>query len=255
MRTSAPGKRDSSRARRAGAEAPRGARATGHAGERDHRREVRTPARPAGADVAPCPRAEARPSAADGAPFPIPSPASGGRGRAEARPSAAHFFISGFTLIELVVVLLILTIILSLVGVRLTRDRADVLRQEAERLAALLQNAQQEAILESRPYGFALTDDGYQFLQLDDRYRLVPASGDALLRARRLPPGIRLAPVAAETDRPAGADAGSDIILFEPSGAFPAFTFKLETDGIAWYVRGTGHGQILPTPSLAPAAG
>ena len=151
--------------------------------------------------------------------------------------------------------LLILTIILSLVGVRLTRDQGDIVRDEARRLAALLQNAQQQAILESRPYGFVLTAEGYRFLTLDDQYRLVPARGDALLRERLLPPLVQLGPLEPDDERTraADADARGDIILFDPSGDFSVFTFKLESDGIVWYVRGHADGQILPTPFLQPA--
>lgn len=178
-------------------------------------------------------------------------------GRAEARPATAHSVRSaGFTLIELVVVLLILTIILSLVGVRLTRDRGDIVRDEAQKLAVLLANAREQAILESRPYGFVPTAEGYRFLELDDRYRLVPARGDALLRERVLPPLVRLAPVAAPDERgPREAQAGADLILFDPTGDFAAFTLKLESDGIVWYVHGDADGQILPTPFLQPSAG
>jgi len=155
-------------------------------------------------------------------------------------------------------VLLILAVVLSIVGVRLPRDRADVVKDEAQRLALLLQNAQQQAILESRPYGFVLTEDGYRFLELDNEFRLVPARGEALLRARVLPPLVRLAPLApaaaAEGARP-GPEGRRDLVLFDPSGDFAVFTFKLESDGIVWYVRGYPDGRILSTPFLDPARG
>src|SRR5690606_11760242 len=133
---------------------------------------------------------------------------------------------AGFTLIELVVVLLILTIVLRMIGIRLTRDVRDTVRDEAERLALALQSAREQASLEGRPYAFALTDEGYQLLRLGDEGRLVPVREDEILGPRRLPRALTLAP-----ERPAGAaPARADLILFDPSGEFPAFTMVFAAD-------------------------
>lgn len=157
---------------------------------------------------------------------------------------------SGFTLIEIVVVMLVLSIILGMVGVRLTRDQSDILRDEAQRLALVLQNAQQQAILEGRHYAFMLTSDGYQFLLLNREGRLVPIRADELLGPRKMPPLMALAP-----DRPA-ADATKrpDPILFDPSGEFPVFTMILRIGELTWYVQGRDDGQIQSTSTLQPAA-
>lgn len=178
----------------------------------------------------------------------IPSPAGRGR-RAVARAEDAHFVIRGFTLIELVVVLLIITIILGMVGVQLTRDESDIVREEAQRLALVLQNAQQQAILEGRPYAFALTDAGYRFMRLGDKNRLVPIEADEILAPRRLPRAITLVP----GKLPDQAKTRADLILFDPSGEFPAFTMIFEVGEIAWYVQGQADGQIRSTPTLEPA--
>jgi len=157
---------------------------------------------------------------------------------------------AGFTLIELVVVMLILTIVLGMVGVRLTRDVRDTVRDEAERLALVLQSAREQAILEGRPYAFALTDEGYQFLRLGDEGRLVPVRGDEILGPRRLPRALTLAP-----QRPAAAaPARADLILFDPSGEFPAFTMVFAADDVVWYVQGRTDGRIIASPTLPKAA-
>lgn len=173
--------------------------------------------------------------------------------RSECMPSAR-----GFTLIEVVVVLLIITIILGVVGVNLTRGRSDVVRDEAQRLALVLQNAQQEAILEGRPLGFVFTADSYRFLRLDDKGHLVPIKADELLSPRRLPPAISLAPVESTNaqQKPASAAKPTDPIIFDPSGEFPAFTLVLSVGDISWYVRGQSDGQVLsaPRPEPEPAA-
>lgn len=199
--------------------------------------------------VRPCTseRAEAHLSALSPSPsFPLP------RGEREASRGAlrAHLLLSGFTLIELVVVLLILSIILGLAGIRLTRDQGDTLRDEARRLALVLQNAQQQAVLEGRPYAFALTDDGYRFLQLNSKGRLVPIETDELLAPRKLPSPMTLDPLKKSED----TKKRVDLIVFDPSGEFPAFTMVLSIGQLNWYVRGRNDGQIQSSPLLEAAA-
>jgi general secretion pathway protein H len=180
----------------------------------------------------------------------------------EARRGAlrAQLLMSGFTLLEIVVVLLIITIILGMVGVNLTRNRSDVLRDEAERLAVVLQNAQQQAILEGRPYGFTFTDRGYRFLRINDSGHLVSVETDELLAPHELPPAVTLAPETGSEAMTAAktTDASkkrSDVIVFDPSGEFPAFTLVLSVGDFSWYVQGQSDGQVLSSPLPKAATG
>ncbi len=165
--------------------------------------------------------------------------------------------LSGFTLLEVVVVLLIITIILGMVGVNLTRNPADTLRDEAERLALVLQNAQQEAILEGKPYGFKFTEKGYQFLRLDANYRLVPIETDELLTPRELPPAITLTPSETINKNAKSTDPNRryDPIVFDPSGEPPVFSFTLSSGDLYWYVRGQSDGQVISSPLAEPTKG
>ena len=54
---------------------------------------------------------------------------------------------SGFTLIEILVVVVIIAVIVSLAGVQLMRGPGDLVREESEHLALLLRAAREEAIL------------------------------------------------------------------------------------------------------------
>jgi general secretion pathway protein H len=155
----------------------------------------------------------------------------------------------GFTLIEVVVVLFVLTIVLGFVGVRLTRDEGDLLRDEGRRLALVLQNAQQQAILEGRPYAFALTPEGYRFLGLDRENHLVPIEFDELLGPRVLPRVMTLGPVKPRGDKSTKADP----IVFDPSGEFPSFTLVLTIGEAVWYVQGSNDGRIRSAPALEQA--
>lgn len=104
---------------------------------------------------------------------------------------------AGFTLLELLVVLLIIGITLSFamlsIGDR-TRERS--VEEEAQRLAARLMLAEQEAILQAKEIALQPTREGYQFLALeytsankDGEWRVLE---DDVLRPRRLPPGMSI---------------------------------------------------------------
>lgn len=173
------------------------------------------------------------------------------------RAPRIHQRLTGFTLLEVVVVLLIITIILGMVGVNLTRNPADTLRDEADRLALVLQNAQQQAILEGKPYGFTFTEKGYVFLQLDPDNHLVPIETDELLTPRELPQSVVLMPTetAGKNAKPADSNKRFDLILFDPSGEPPIFNLVLSIGDLYWYVRGQSDGQVISSPLAEPAKG
>jgi general secretion pathway protein H len=71
----------------------------------------------------------------------------------------------GFTLIEMLVVVVIIgilasTVVLGFVG----SDREQNLRTEAERLAALIEMARSEAVQRNEEWGVSINATGYQFL-------------------------------------------------------------------------------------------
>lgn len=157
---------------------------------------------------------------------------------------------SGFTLIEVVVVLLIMSIIIGLASVRLTRDDGDILRDEARRLTLVLQNAQQQAILEGRPYAFQFVDNGYRFLTPDKDGKLVPIQVDELLAPHRLPRPLEMSP-----SKPRGKmNDRNDPILFDPSGEFPAFTIVINAGNLVWYVQGMNDGKIVSSSTREQSA-
>ena len=74
----------------------------------------------------------------------------------------------GFTLIEVLVVLLIVTILFGLAVTRLPSVGGGDLILESRRLDRLLQMAKDEAMLSNTEYGFRTTDQSYEFLVFDD---------------------------------------------------------------------------------------
>jgi len=147
----------------------------------------------------------------------------------------------GFTLIEVLVVMLIIAVVVGLVGVQLARGPEDQVREQSEHLAVLLNAARQEAILQGRVFAFSGERDSYRFLRLERDGRLKPTADDDLLRAQRLPSGIVI-----ETIQIAGAgDAPRDGLVFLPNGEVPAFRLVLSGGGARWSVIGAPDGAIL----------
>jgi len=71
----------------------------------------------------------------------------------------------GFTLLELMVVLVIVSIILTFVTLTAGGDpRAEQLQRETRRLAALLEMASEEAVLSSQQLAVRFSEEGYEFL-------------------------------------------------------------------------------------------
>lgn len=99
----------------------------------------------------------------------------------------------GFTLIEIMVVVVIIGVITAAVLIKFSGNSRDTqLDQEAERLDALFDYVREQAELQTRDYGFRANDSGYTFLVFDvlgNQWR--PVDEDDALRDRELPAGIK----------------------------------------------------------------
>jgi len=96
----------------------------------------------------------------------------------------------GFTLIEIMVVLIIMGIVLSLVTLSVGNGGQTQLQQEAQRLASLLTLASQEAILQAKEFGVAFTPEGYHFYEWQGQ-KWQALNNDDLFHLRTLPPTIQ----------------------------------------------------------------
>ncbi|MFO7607366.1 MAG: type II secretion system minor pseudopilin GspH [Desulfurivibrionaceae bacterium] len=96
---------------------------------------------------------------------------------------------AGFSLIEVMVVLVIISILISLATLTFDSEQ-EKLADEANRLNALMKIASEEAIMNSREHRVVFTAEGYLFEKLvDGEWR---GFDDGLFRPRKLPEDFNL---------------------------------------------------------------
>lgn len=146
----------------------------------------------------------------------------------------------GFTLIEVLVVLVIIGIMVGMVGVRLMPDDDRVLANEVQRLALLLEQTRDQAVVSGEPIAFTVEQAGYRFWALNDESQWVPRRGDDLLKDRSLPDGVRLLALRVnQTPLEAG-----ERLLFLPSGSSASFTADLALNAARARIRGDSLGRV-----------
>ena len=165
---------------------------------------------------------------------------------ANARAVRAERTSGGYTLVELLVVLVVIGIMLGLVSLSLTPDPQARLRRDAERLETLFALAAEEAQLSSHPIAWRADDRGYVFYRRE-RDGWSPFEGDAQFRARTwdLAP-MHVTLVARDVPRWSSGglpDDGNAAIAFPRDGLQPPFDLVLEAEGRTVTLRGDGAGR------------
>jgi general secretion pathway protein H len=154
----------------------------------------------------------------------------------------------GFTLVEVLVVLLIMGLLAGLaVGLTRPDDRA-VLRVEAERLAQLLDLAAAESRFTGNTMAWTADGPGYRFWRMSEDAGW-PAQwseiADAdLLRARVLPPGVLVSAL-----QVAGEPAqGSMRLAFTPHGPALPFSIEMSLGAARYAVAASAIGELSVSP-------
>lgn len=150
---------------------------------------------------------------------------------------------SGFTLIEVLVVLVVIGITVALIQPNLAANPDAALKQDAERLGALIEAAQDEAIAGSRVLAWSIEDGQLRFWQRS------PDGGEWQPLTE---PGFKPRPIASRLIElrigNAPAEHASKVVL-APDGVQPAFEARFDLAGRQASVAGDVLGQIrLTTP-------
>jgi len=74
----------------------------------------------------------------------------------------------GFTLIEIMVVVVIAAILMGAVTISFPRTDEDLLKEDGDRFSAIIALIQDEAILQSRDMAMSVIDGGYEFYSRED---------------------------------------------------------------------------------------
>jgi len=140
----------------------------------------------------------------------------------------------GFTLIEILVVLVVIGIVVATLQLNLFSDDARRLRHEGERLAALLTALADESVTSGQPLAVSFSEEGYAFWernldataeQAANRWRTRP--GDELFSNRQMQGEIRVAEVRIR-QRPLSLTGKTpERVVFSPSGMQPPFSVLL----------------------------
>ena len=86
----------------------------------------------------------------------------------------------GFTLLEVLVVMIIIGVVVSFAVLSINTDDKS-LDEESQRLQALIKLAGQESVLQSKELALQFDEDGYEFLAFDGK-QWQPVADDEILR-------------------------------------------------------------------------
>ena len=144
----------------------------------------------------------------------------------------------GFTLLELLVVLVITGILLGAVALNAMPGDSQWLHNEAQRIALLLQMARDEAIVRNRPVAFEADDYRYRFLtRQDDNWRAL--TDDPVWREREFSRAPVLLTLSPATGKPLPLR-----ITFGREPVDKAFVLTLGLSGQSVSVQADGLGNF-----------
>ncbi|MBI2319602.1 MAG: GspH/FimT family pseudopilin [Betaproteobacteria bacterium] len=155
----------------------------------------------------------------------------------------------GFTLLEMLVVVMIMGLFIGLVATIAQPDERGLLRIEAERLAQLLDLCAEEARLTARPIAWTSDGPGYRFWRFAEPSGWSEIRDNDTLRARVLPQGMAILGLRVENMRPRGGMR----LEFTPHGEMLSFSIEMSLGAERYDVAGSPMGEVRVVRSGASA--
>lgn len=145
---------------------------------------------------------------------------------------------SGYTLLELLIVLVILGVLISVAGLSITSVERNPAEEALQRLKFDVDLALNESIVRSEPLAMVFADDGYGFYAQDEKTdQWVLIKDDGLLSKRELAKGLKtrllieqnevsLPPELVDELESEWPEEAS-VVLIEPSGEMTPFSYQI----------------------------
>lgn len=148
----------------------------------------------------------------------------------------------GYTLIEMLVVILVMGLFLGLVSAIVRPDERSRLHTEAERLAHLLNLAAAESRLTGKTIRWTSDNHGYRFLRLQEDDNWFEVQDSDLLRPRSMPDGIAITGLRIESTQRQNAMR----LDFRPHGLPLAYNIDLSLGAERIAVAAAPFGDAQP---------
>ena len=160
----------------------------------------------------------------------------------------------GFTLLELLVVIVIIAVLSGFVGLSIGGNSKRDLNEEARRLIVLIDLAAQESILKGQELVLEVEESSYAFLVKDESGEWTPIEESGALRRRELPENMEMSvtleglqentysadPFSEEEDEPK-----TNQVFILSSGEMRPFTIEIKQDGEPGYtIEGDPMGAL-----------
>ncbi|MCZ6502657.1 MAG: type II secretion system minor pseudopilin GspH [Gammaproteobacteria bacterium] len=156
--------------------------------------------------------------------------------------------VRGFTLVEILVVLFIVSIMTGMVVINLPRfTQTGDFDTEANRLKVVLEMLREEALTQANEYGLRPERRGYQFYIYNERQQVWELLQEQPFAARKLPAGVHLS-VRVEGNELQFGEEDAPPILILSSGEITPFELNIESDmddDLLRTLESDGYGAIV----------
>lgn len=146
----------------------------------------------------------------------------------------------GFTLLEMLVVLVVASIMLTVVTLNLMPSAQSVLREESQRLALLMENGAMSSQAGGQALAWSGTGNSYRFWQRTREGEWQRIERDNLLHPRNLPEAVAIGEVSFNGRR---IEPGS-LVMLSPELAARDFRVSLRSSELVSDVVGNGLGKV-----------
>lgn len=160
-----------------------------------------------------------------------------------AKPDPTARLSGGFSLIEVLVVIAIIAVIAGMMALSIGEDPQRSVKDESQRLYALLMQIREEAILQGQLYVLQIDEDRYDFKHPDKEGKLQTIQED-VFRPRQFSGNVSVQESEIE-----GRDTGkTPALVIYPTGDISVFRIVLGNTGGEWQLTGDGEGIIKAGP-------